>query len=758
MPHRRFLSLDVKLPLLMAAIVILATAVFATLAFKRFETVLYESHGERLRSSAQLLAQLFSDGLPATRAQLAPVVRHADVRRVLAPGARPDPRADSLALEGAIARLPDTTRVRFRLLDRTGVTRAELRAPDAAFAPSWAESVLRGSGLARSGLTVSPIQNAGSRAQYELVVPVHARDDGESLIGYYVETRNVRARGVDAIRRLTGSSTLLVGQAENDVWTDLDSIELGPPTIIATDSILIFEDSPRGPGVGVAQAVRGAPWVVWLQMSRAQVLAPIDDFLLAMLPLALLVASVGTAVAWGLGRRISRRVSGLAEQMHHRDATPVTAETPVFALRDRLAALKSRDELDELESAFRSMAERSDRHAQMEAQLVQAQKLEAVGRLAGGIAHDFNNMLTVVSNYGEMVAAHLPPGSEPARDMEEVLKATDRAARLTRQLLAFSRRQVLQPVVLDLNAIVRDAHRMLERLLASNVEVVTELSDDVAPVLADPGQLEQVMVNLALNAADAMPTGGRLVFSTRNADLEDLPAAPEEARAGSAIVTRFAQLTVRDTGHGMDRETASRAFEPFFSTKPLGKGTGLGLASVHGIVTQLGGRIWLYSEPGSGTALKIFLPVTEGAPQSGNGRAAQRVAARGAGAILLVEDDPATREVTRRLLVAHGFVVDAVESPTRAIELLAVTSPLPSLVLSDVMMPGGMSGVDLAHEVRNRRPDLPVVLTTGYVEAARTAMAEGLEVLVKPYPIETLSAILESHISKRMVRRSAKAD
>ncbi len=680
---------------------------FAWAAYREFTGVLVESSAERLRNSAELLATSIADGVPATRDQLDIVARSAGVRRLLARSSSPDRAYDSAAIVDLLPPSADSSRLNYRLLDLTGRSRIRIAVVDAPLAPGWAEAAALDGRLSPTTLTFSPMLDAGGLARYEIATPVHARDEGESLVGYLVETRAVRGRGAGAIRRLTGSSTLLIGQPGTETWSDLERIVPGPPPIARLDTAIFFDDSPRGAGIGVARAVRGTPWVVWLQLSRQQVLAPIGSFVRRIVPVALLLALAGALVTWSATRRITRRITRLTTEV---DAIDRPAEAPGTAVTSSDARAGDRDEVERLETAFRNMAGRVERQQQIEAQVMQSQKLEAVGRLAGGLAHDFNNVLTVVSNYGEMVAAELPPESVAARDMEQILHAAERAARLTRQLLAFSRRQVLQPVSLDLNEVVRSAHTMLQRLLPSRVEVRHELAQGLAPVLADPGQVEQVLLNLALNASDAMPDGGRLTFHTTMLELDDLPESTGEL---PTTARRHVCLIVKDTGHGMDRETVARAFEPFFTTKPLGKGTGLGLASVHGIVTQLGGRIWLYSEPGAGTTIKIYLPVTEAPATALPERAPRLPTRRGAGTILLVEDDPATRLVTARILSAQGFVIVEALHGAQALDRLTLEGLTPRLVLSDVMMPG-INGVELSARIAERWPRLPVMLMSGY--------------------------------------------
>jgi CheY-like chemotaxis protein len=316
-----------------------------------------------------------------------------------------------------------------------------------------------------------------------------------------------------------------------------------------------------------------------------------------------------------------------------------------------------------------------------------------------------------------------------------MLDASQRAARLTSQLLAFSRGQVVRPRRLDLNAVVRGAEGMLRPLIPSNVAFSLELAEGLAPVLADQGQVEQVLVNLTVNAADAMPSGGRLTIRTTTSEMEDHGAS------GQVPARRYVQLTVKDTGVGMDRETRARIFEPFFTTKRPGKGTGLGLATVHGIVTELGGQVHLYSEPGLGATFKLFFPVATGPAQSVPEReSASAAPPRASGTILLVEDDPLTRGATRRLLLHHGYDVVAAARGDDAIARLRERPGAIHAVLSDVMMPG-MSGPELAAHIAEEWPGLPVVLMSGYADADLRATFRAAitgRIVEKPFSSATL--------------------
>ena len=367
----------------------------------------------------------------------------------------------------------------------------------------------------------------------------------------------------------------------------------------------------------------------------------------------------------------------------------------------------------------------------LEKQLFQAQKMEAVGRLAGGVAHDFNNLLTAIFGYADLLAEDLAPDHAGRGDLNEIRTAATRASALTRQLLAFSRQQVLQPVVLNLNEVVEDLQKMLHRLLGEDVDLHASLAPDLGNVRADPGQMEQVIMNLAVNARDAMPTGGRLTIETMNADLEeDYADAHPPVQPGPYVM-----LAVSDTGIGMDEATKARVFEPFFTTKEAGKGTGLGLATVYGIVKQSGGFIWLYSEPGQGAAFKIYLPRVDAPAEPVVKAPPVGATVAGTETVLIAEDDELLRPLARELLSKLGYkVLEA----RHAAEALAVASAYAGdihLLVSDVVMPGG-GGFRLAQELLSKRPAMRVLYMSGYTDEAvvRHGLLErGLHYLQKPF-------------------------
>jgi signal transduction histidine kinase len=382
-----------------------------------------------------------------------------------------------------------------------------------------------------------------------------------------------------------------------------------------------------------------------------------------------------------------------------------------------------------------------------EEELAQARKMEAVGRLAGGVAHDFNNLITVIRGYAELVEESLPEGGPARADMREVRRAADRAADLTAQLLAFSRKQILQPRVVSLNEIARRMEKMLRHMIGEDLELVMLLQPDAGNVRADQGQIEQVIMNLAANARDAMPRGGTLSFQTANLRADDalLSVHPEVAPG------EYVTLTVTDTGTGMGPQTIARIFEPFFTTKELGKGTGLGLATVYGIIKQSGGYIYCASELGKGTSFQIHLPrVLEArsadpnnpSPESGN---------QGGETILLVEDEEALRRYCRAILVRKGYSVLEAASGDEALEVVRSAGTNVHLLLTDVVMPH-MSGPELGRKLRVLQPDVRLLYMTGYSEdlASRHGfLGADADFIEKPFDSASLLARVRKALSAR---------
>jgi len=407
------------------------------------------------------------------------------------------------------------------------------------------------------------------------------------------------------------------------------------------------------------------------------------------------------------------------------------------AVRDvteRLEALAERERL-------RGQAERD----KMERQLRQSQRLENLGELAGGLAHDFNNLLAVISNYAAFVSAEVGKGGSQVslpsvrEDVLQIQRATERATDMTHQLLAFACREVVQPRPLDLNEVINGVKQLLIRTLGAHVVLTTSLDPDLCAVLADPGQIEQVLVTLAVNAGDAMPAGGTLTLTTATTDID---ATDPASRAG-VVPGRYACLKVSDTGTGMTREVIDRAFEPFFTTKSKGEGTGLGLATVYGIITQARGHVRVYSEPGIGTTFTILLPATghDAVPARAPASASAAAAESGTGeTILVVEDEPAMREVTRRILARSGYQVITAANGREAIQVATNHDGGIDVLVTDIVMPQ-MLGQEAAERIRALQPGVKVLFMSGYTRGlldSKGIVAGDVNLIEKPFMEESL--------------------
>ncbi len=374
----------------------------------------------------------------------------------------------------------------------------------------------------------------------------------------------------------------------------------------------------------------------------------------------------------------------------------------------------------------------------LEERLRQSQKMEAVGRLAGGIAHDFNNLLTIILGYSQILDDGLPTGTRLADSNAQIKSAAERAAGITRQLLAFSRKQMLSPRVMNLNDIVLNLDSLLRRLIGEDIEVMTIPAHDLGMVKADPGQIEQVVMNLALNSRDAMPQGGKLTLETANATLDSSYAeAHQPVEPG-----QYVMLAVSDTGHGMSTETMGRIFEPFYTTKEVGKGTGLGLSMVYGIVKQSGGYIWVYSEPEHGTTFKIYLPRVDQPAERQDADRPSRTVSRGTETILLVEDDPQLRALSSSVLTQSGYNVLTASTPEEGISVCEANHRDLRLLVTDVVMPR-MNGRQLAERIQKMRPDIRVLYISGYTDNAIVhygVLDPGLWFLPKPFTLSSLVA------------------
>jgi len=510
-------------------------------------------------------------------------------------------------------------------------------------------------------------------------------------------------------------SQRLMEQAKDELFTDSRAAQFALEesaerfrklTEASFDAIVITQDSI------ILEANRGFLGTFGFQRMEQVVGRPLTDFI---------AAESRSDLEW----RIANNIEGTNEMVGLREDgkqifIEATARNHATAERTvRITALRDMTERRALEHQFR-----------------QAQKMEAVGRLAGGVAHDFNNLLTVILSYADMLLESVAPDDARADDLGEIRKAAVTAGSLTRQLLAFSRQQVIEPRVLDLNDVVASSEKMLRRLIGEDIDVKTELSSDPLTVMIDPGQLEQVMMNLAVNARDAMPGGGRLTLETESVTL-DAEYAREHwpAHAG-----RYAMLAVSDTGSGMDEQTRSHIFEPFFTTKGIGKGTGLGLATVYGIVKQSNGFIWVYSEIDHGTSFKIYLPLVDQAPEQYATKSESGALRSGTETVLLAEDAEPVRAAARQILERYGYTVLEAPNGTAALNTAKHASKI-DLLLTDVVMPE-MSGRELAAGFTTLKPNAKVLFMSGYTDDAiirHGVLRPGTAYLQKPFSPETLA-------------------
>ena len=456
---------------------------------------------------------------------------------------------------------------------------------------------------------------------------------------------------------------------------------------------------------------------VWIPVYRLDGVVKLVTALASMATFVMLVPLVPKLIALPSPSQLERVNRRLAAEVDERRAAEEEVRRINGELEDRVA---------------RRTAERQA----LQDQLIQAQKMEAVGRLAGGVAHDFNNLLTVILGYNELLRGSVRPDPEASEYAEEVQRAALRASALTNQLLAFSRRQVAVPRVLDLSEVVRQIDRMLRRIIGEDVVLEMHLAEGLPPVKADPSHIDQVIMNLAVNSRDAMPHGGKLLLETAEVEL----SAEYAGKHIGVAPGHYVMLAVTDTGIGMDEATRARIFEPYFSTKEKGKGTGLGLSIVYGIVKQSGGEIMVYSEPEHGTVFKIYLPLAGDAGEAAESPGEAMALAAGGESVLLVEDEEQVRRLTRTILERYGYKVFEASSGAQALEVAAAfTGPI-HLLLTDVVMPGG-SGSDLAREIAKARPGIHVLYMSGYTDSSvikNLILSPGTPFLQKPFTSDGL--------------------
>jgi two-component system, cell cycle sensor histidine kinase and response regulator CckA len=436
----------------------------------------------------------------------------------------------------------------------------------------------------------------------------------------------------------------------------------------------------------------------------------------------------------GQGRPVEYR-------LRHKDGHWLTLESTASVVKD------GHGNIEKLVIVNRDITERK----QLEEQLYLSQKLEAIGRLSGGVAHDFNNLLGVIIGYSEALEARIPENDPFREAVDEIQKAGKRAASLTQQLLAFSRKQVLEPKALGLKIVIGELEKMLRRLIGEDIDLKIILPEKLGTIRADRGQIEQVLLNLVVNARDAMPQGGKLTIEAANSELSQ----SDVNRFRYVTPGRYVTLRVTDSGCGMDSELQSHIFEPFFTTKEKGKGTGLGLATVYGVIKQSGGYIWVDSEPGKGTTFRIYLPQVQESPEAAiEEKPRAKLALTVSRTILVVEDEQSLRKLTRSILAEAGYFVLEARDALQAIQLSKETSAAIDLLLTDVVMPG-MSGPQLAEELSPRRREMTVLYMSGYTDgalAAHGALEPGISVLHKPFTRDQLLRRVEDTLGSVALR------
>ncbi|MBK8006295.1 MAG: response regulator [Gemmatimonadetes bacterium] len=581
--------------------------------------------------------------------------------------------------------------------------------------------------------TVGPFVALGDSVLFPSLTAIR---DGTGLVGYLLEwwLVNTSAEQAAGLRDLIGPDAGFLFGSGN-VWTD--QLHLLPPPAIAADTgqALAYARAGAGRRFGYTVAVAGTPWHATVDVSHASVLAPARAFLVRIILLAGFLLALGIAGIWWYTRRITAPLRELtaaslrigAGEYAHRVGLVRDDELGQLAgAFDRMAA--------QIEAAHGQLAERVEELRSMRAQFVHLQRMDAVGRLAGGVAHDFNNMLSVILAEADLARAQLSGEHPAAEAIDGIAAAGSRAAGLTRQLLAFSRRQLVAPSTFSVEEMVEAMVPMLRRLLGERVTITCH-SEATAPLVrADRGQVEQVLLNLAVNARDAMPQGGRLAIEVANVTLDDSYAATRPEVAPGPYV----MLVVSDTGQGMPDEVQAHIFEPFYTTKPSGEGTGLGLATCYGIVRQHGGHIAAYSEAGVGSTFRVYLPLAEGPVSGPPGPAPAETG--GSEHLLVVEDDAALRDVATRILARLGYRVVTVGSAEEALALLEREELELDLVVTDVVLPG-KTGRELAEALVERRRGLRVLFVTGYtgdVILQHRLLAQDVASLQKPYTAESL--------------------
>ncbi|HEY8174576.1 MAG TPA: ATP-binding protein [Gemmatimonadaceae bacterium] len=722
-------SIDRKLPLLASGLVLVTALALGWTAHILLQRALLDSAGTRLASTATMVAQIVNR--PRTRATDSASLAADHAMRAFLGGR--GSRDAALAALAHTSNPRDSAKVYAALVDIGGYTLlAYHRRPE--LEPKWPASVI--SAGAGDTMSLGPIEDLGGVPTYTFVYPLRDTSiKGAPLLGYLVEGRAMYGgRGLRQFRSIIGNSIeVLLGQPGVGAWTNLERVVPAPPVQSRADTVVVFDHS-----VGASARVVGTNWMVWVSQPAAIVLAPARTLLWSLVPLGLAIALLGALLTWRIAHRITHPIVELtaAAERIAADAPSASGLRVTPTSMPAIAAPSDADEVTRLRSAFERMAARVAERQALEQQLRHAQKMEAIGRLAGGVAHDFNNLLTAIRSYADLMYEDMPVWDSKRADVQEIRKAAQRASALTAQLLAFSRKQMLQPRVLDTAAVLQDVQAMLKRLLIEDIQLSIDTPPGLWHVKADRGQLEQVIVNLAVNARDAMPHGGALRIGAVNDAVMD----PLETSHGMVPAGEYVAIRVTDTGLGMDATTQARVFEPFFTTKAVGQGTGLGLATVHGIVAQSGGYVTVESALAAGTTFTVYLPRVREEPKrriSGGDAEKQRGHNE---TILLVEDEQSVRALARRVLVRAGFRVLEAATPIDALRLAREHFQEIRLVLSDVVMPE-MSGPEVVSKIAQLCPRARVLFISGYTDDelnGRGLADPAIQLLRKPFSAQQL--------------------
>jgi signal transduction histidine kinase len=756
-----------RLPLLIGTLLALIIVACGWASYRAVEASALAAGRERLQNLTQQLAALLQQSANNVSTKTATVANEPVIRSfVKSPTTASRTEVQKVLQQFVAPQDANSIRVELWTTDRLLLVSPESEAtPLGDLTPEFKHSAAE---PFRSMGNIRPLKDT---VAFPAVAAVKS-DDGK-VAGYLVRWRKFAASADtrQQMTRLLGTNaTLYIGNQGNDTWTDLATIVAKPPLEVRThEDVQMYDRDGNTPVLALARPIVGTPWLILVEFPDDVVLKPVSGFVKRMLIIGAFLLVMGVATAFVLScsitgplyeltagaTAISRGDHSRTVKINRRDeigqlATAFNAMVEKLRESQRELERKVQDRTAQLEEANRRLELLSESHAEKrsvaereredalealhntEKQLVQSQKLEAVGRLAGGISHDFNNLLTVILGYTDISKRSLQEGDPLLRNLDEISKASERASSLTRQLLAFSRKQVMQPKVFDVNTVISDLKKMLRRMIGEDVELRVSLEPELGNIKADPVQLEQVIMNLVVNARDAMPKGGKLSIETSNVYLDESYAHEHV----SVVPGEYVMLAISDTGCGMDEETRQQIFEPFFTTKEPGKGTGLGLSMVYGIVRQSGGNIWVYSEEGTGTTFKIYFPRVTAEAQEYKRTNGFAEVPKGCETILLVEDAALVRTLARQVLETAGYRVLEAESGEAALRICeSINGTRIDLLLTDVVMPG-MSGNDMSKILLAKQPDMPVLYMSGYTDDAivqHGVLEPGINFLQKPF-------------------------